>query len=425
MLTIVILGSVYLSATVAVAVMQPRLGSPVFFALAALAAAAYIGVLAFVSRTRQRPRRAAFMIALLFAVAFRVPLAIPPVNEGNDMFRYVWDGRVQRLGYNPYAVLPADPAMAATHTDGTRAMPSRRWRTPYPPAAQLFFRLVVSIRDSAHAMKLALMACELLTIFVVWRWLLATGRSEWLTLAYAWNPLVVLEVAHSGHIDALAALWIVVSAHAIARGRRTLATLAFVFACATKLLPIVLTPLLWRRISVRDGLIGAAVGVLLYLPFAIGANPNAAVDNVVAHIRFNGPVFQAIAALAWPQFAAGLALLMGLSAAAWARVTLEADHPAAWAWPMALALAGAPVIYPWYLLPLTPFLLARATAPLIAWTLSVMTAYVVWEMSFTGAPWMVPTSVLALEYGLVLAAVIAVMLRRSAPTGPVAPVALD
>jgi hypothetical protein len=92
---------------------------------------------------------------------------------------------------------------------------------------------------------------------------------------------------------------------------------------------------------------------------------------------------------------------------------------------MALALAGAPVIYPWYLLPLTPFLLARATAPLIAWTLSVMTAYVVWEMSFTGAPWMVPTSVLALEYGVVLAAVIAVMLRRSAPTGPVAPVALD
>ena len=61
-------------------------------------------------------------------------------------------------------------------------------------------------------MKLALVACDLLTMIVLWRWLAATGRSEWLTLAYAWNPLVVLEVAHSGHIDALGALWITAAA---------------------------------------------------------------------------------------------------------------------------------------------------------------------------------------------------------------------
>ena len=199
---------------------------------------------------------------------FRAPLAVTPVDPDNDMIRYLWDGRVQRLGINPYLVLPADPELAWTHTYETRQMPSARQKTPYPPAAQLFFRLVVSLHDSPRAMKLALVACDLLTILVVWRWLLVTGRNPWLTLAYAWNPLVVLEVAYSGHIDALGALWIAAAAYWLARRRTALATIAFVLAVATKILPVVLVPLLWRRISRRDAVLGGALFVLLYSPSA-------------------------------------------------------------------------------------------------------------------------------------------------------------
>src|SRR6185295_1179902 len=108
-------------------------------------------------------------------------------------------------------------------------------RTPYPPGAQLFFRLVASVHDSTLAMKLALLACDLMTIVVVWRWLAVTGRSEWLALAYAWNPLVVLEIAHSGHIDALGALWIAVAAWMLSTGRGMRAMIAFVLAVASKL----------------------------------------------------------------------------------------------------------------------------------------------------------------------------------------------
>ena len=103
---------------------------------------------------RLRPQPAAgsrlprlLVMALLFAVAFRVPLAVPPVGDDNDMVRYMYDGRLQRLGYNPFAVIPSDPAVAGTHTDETRLMPSRNAQTPYPAAAQLFFRLVVTIRE--------------------------------------------------------------------------------------------------------------------------------------------------------------------------------------------------------------------------------------------------------------------------------------
>jgi alpha-1,6-mannosyltransferase len=407
-------GAAFLASMLALVISKAPLGSPLFFACAAVAGGAYVVMLARVWREDHAPRRL-LVVAFTLAVAFRLPLAFAPVGPDNDLVRYLWDGRVQTLGYNPYLVVPADPAMAQTHTDETRMMPSRRARTPYPPGAQLFFRLVVSLRDSSQTMKLALLACDVLTILVLWRWLAMTGRREWLALAYAWNPLVVLEVAHSGHIDTLGALWIVASAYWLARRRTALASIAFVLAVMTKLLPIVLLPLYWKRIRVRDAFAGAVLVVLLSLPFMFGrALPIGAVANVVANIRFNGPLFKMMAAIATPQLAALAAVGVGLLTAAWARWHLDAFDPAAWAWPMAIALACAPVVYPWYLLYLTPFLFSTATLPVTLWTFTAIPVYIVWHISSNGGQWIVPTAIMIVEYGLPTVAA-AVMLNM-APT---------
>lgn len=434
-------GVLYLISTVALVVSRTPLGSPLFFACLALAAGAYLALLTVALRAPDSPPRL-LLIAFLFAIAFRLPLAIAPVGADSDMVRYLWDGRVQRLGYNPYRVVPADPSVAYTHTEQTRQMPSLGARTPYPPGAQLFFRLVVTIRESTRAMKLALVACDILTIVLLWQWLVAIGRSPWLTLVYAWNPLVVLEVAHSGHIDALGALWIAASAYFLARRRTALASVALVLAIATKLLPIVLAPLYWRRIRWRDGMLAAALLIALYMPFVYGTSPGpptsvlgalgwspgppasalgalgwsvplGAVPNVVAHIRFNGPVFKSIAGFSSPLVAAAVAVLLGVSAAAWARRRLGRSDPAAWAWPMALSLACAPVIYPWYLLYLTPFLWSRTAIPLVVWTVSALPVYVVWQRSRNGGRWIVPPYIEVVEFGFVVAsAIVLVVLAR-------------
>src|SRR5437867_1130589 len=139
-------GALFLAATSVLAITQTRLGSSLFFGCATAMAVAYAGMLARIWNEHAVPRRL-IHAALLLSVAFRVPLLIPRVSSDNDMVRYLWDGRVQTLGYSPYQVVPSDPALAATHTDETRRMPSLRTRTPYPPGAQLFFRLVVSIHD--------------------------------------------------------------------------------------------------------------------------------------------------------------------------------------------------------------------------------------------------------------------------------------
>jgi len=412
-LSLAITGAVFLASVILMAITQAALGSPVFLACAGVMGIAYLAMLARIWHEDHAPRRL-LIAAFILAVAFRAPLAFQRVGPDSDMVRYVWDGRVQTLGYDPYLVVPADPAMAGTHTNETRRMPSLRTPTPYPPGAQLFFRLVVSIQDSTRAMKAALVACDLLTIIVLWRWLAFTRRREWLALAYAWNPLVVLEVAHSGHIDAVGALWIAASAYWLARRRTALASIAFVLAVATKLLPIVLLPLYWRRVRRRDGLLGCALFALLYLAFTRGGTlPLGAVPNVVAYIRFNGPVFKFIADLINPQVAALIAVALGMLAAGWARWRLDAGDPAAWAWPMAIALACAPVIYPWYLLYLTPFLFSVVTLPLTAWSFSIISTYVVWHLSRHGGRWIVPRSIVLVEFAVPIAAIAALVWRRA------------
>ena len=411
-------GAAVFLAFVALAVSQAPLGSPGFFACTSVACIVYALLLVELLGGSIPPsNRRLLVAALLLAVGFRMPLAVARVGSDNDMVRYMYDGRLQRLGYNPFSVTPSDPAVAGTHTDTTRGMPSRNARTPYPAAAQLFFRLVVSIRETPRAMKLALLACDLLTIAVLLAWLRATGRSPWLALAYAWNPMVILEVAHSGHIDALGALWLAISAWMLSTGRGMRAMVAFVIAVATKLLPIVLLPLFWKRVRVRDALVGALVMAALYFPFrSAGTLPLGAVPNVVAYIRFNGPLFKLLASIVTPQGAAAVAVLSGLALAAWFRARRPADDPAAWAWPMAVSLAAAPVVYPWYLLYLTPFLFTRPTLPLIAWTYTALPVYIVWQLSRAGGRWKVPPVVMAFEYGVVLLVVLVAWAARTSRT---------
>ena len=108
---------------------------------------------------------------------------------------------------------------------------------------------------------------------------------------------MILEVAHSGHIDALGALWIAIAAWMLSTGRGMRAAIAFVLAVASKLLPIVLrAALLEAHPACATRRSRALVLAALYFPFrSAGILPLGAVPNVVARIRFNGPLFKGAA----------------------------------------------------------------------------------------------------------------------------------
>src|SRR5262249_39689891 len=113
-----------------------------------------------------------------------------------------------------------------------------------------------------------------------------------------------------------------------------------------------------------------------------------------------------------PQAAVGLAVLSGLLIAAWIRRRWSGPSLDAWAWPTAVSLAGAPVVYPWYLLWLVPFLGWARTLPLLVWTVSILPVFFVWYSHALGGPWEVPNRILLLEYGPVAMAALFLLFRR-------------
>ncbi|MFZ0304530.1 MAG: hypothetical protein WAL75_17695, partial [Terracidiphilus sp.] len=194
---------------------------------------------------------------------------------------------------------------------------------------------------------------------------------------------------------------------------RAFAAVAFGLAVAVKFLPIVLLPLYWKRIRVRDAALAVVAVALLYVPFFNhGRIPIGSLATYVQRFRFNDPMFAMLERVAAPQLIVGLAVLAGLLTAIWMRSRAPACSPDAFAWPMAASLLCAPVVYPWYLLWLLPFLRSASTVPLIIWTVSIIPTYYVWHLRTLGRPWVVPGWIVLLEYGSLVAAAAIIMLRR-------------
>jgi hypothetical protein len=91
------------------------------------------------------------VIGLILAAVWHIAFLRVPTGANEDIYRYVWDGRLQRLGYNPYLVVPSDPGAKWLHTPETRNMSSPDLPSPYPAGSQLFFRAVTAIHESTFA----------------------------------------------------------------------------------------------------------------------------------------------------------------------------------------------------------------------------------------------------------------------------------
>jgi hypothetical protein len=365
--------------------------------------------------------RRVVVIGLVLAAVWHIEFLRVPAGADDDIHRYVWDGRLQRLGYNPYIVVPSDPAAKGLHTPETRNLNNPDLPSPYPAGAQLVFRAVTTIQESTFAFKVAFVVCELAIVFVLLDVLRCTGQGAHLVLAYAWNPLLAIEVAGSGHIDIVGALLLVVSTAALVRRWRATAAVGLGLAIAVKFLPVVLLPLYWKRVRIRDAALAAAVVGLLYVPFLNhGRIPIGSLGTYVQNFRFNGPVFAALDRVAPPQLLLGLAVLVGLVTATWQRIRSAAPELSpdlfAWdlfAWPMAASLLCAPAVFPWYLLWLLPFLMSASTLLIIIWTVSIFPTYVQWHFRALGRPWgALPSWVMLLEYGCVAIAGAMIALRR-------------
>ncbi|HXY15135.1 MAG TPA: glycosyltransferase family 87 protein [Terriglobales bacterium] len=395
------------------------LGAPSFLIPLAVAGIAYLLAIREFFSTPKFPRWV-IVVGLALAVVWHVLFLLKLPGLDDDIHRYVWDGRVQRFGYNPYVTVPNDPALGWLHTGETRTLNHPNLPSLYPPGAELFFRAVTAIHDSTFALKVAFVVCDLAIVLILLDVSRRNHQGEHWVLAYAWNPLLATEVAGSGHVDILGALLLLVSFAALQRRWRATAAIAFGLAVSVKFLPIVLLPLYWKRVRVRDAILAAIVVGFLYVPFLNhGRIPIGSLGTYVHSFWFNDPVFAALERVAAPEVVVGLAVLFGFLIATWMRRRSEECSADAFAWPMAASLLCAPVVYPWYLLWLLPFLSSAPTLPIIVWTVSIIPTYVAWHLRALGRPFIVPVWIVLLEYGSVATVVVVIAWRRmTQPTAP-------
>jgi alpha-1,6-mannosyltransferase len=206
---------------------------------------------------------------LVVAVLIRAIALFAPQALSTDIYRYVWDGRVQAAHINPYRFIPADPALSALRDESVYPNINRAdyAHTIYPPTAQLAFLAIERVSDSVVGMKLGLIAFEALAVACLIALLRRRGLPTTRVLLYAWHPLPIWEFAGTGHVDAIAIAFLSLAFLAASRRAPMWTGVALAAATLVKYYPILAAPALYRRWDWRMPAAFAVTLLLLYAPY--------------------------------------------------------------------------------------------------------------------------------------------------------------
>ena len=248
------------------------------------------------------------------AIVARIGLALAEPVLSDDIYRYVWEGRVTAAGLNPFEFAPASGALEHLRDDVVWPRINHpEISAIYPPFAQFLFAMISAFGGGLIALRLAFIAIELGAVGLAWRLAGPRRFRVWALAAYLLNPLVMVECAWSGHLDVVAWSAAIVALLYIAQRPRGWAERAGAFlgiSIATKLLAVVVVPFLMLRrrdcnttlaesVRGRAVVLGVAAAVVIacYIPFsAAGSKLFGGFGTYAASWRSNDGVFRAVSA---------------------------------------------------------------------------------------------------------------------------------
>jgi len=346
---------------------------------------------------RASSSRSTLIIAVIFAALFRLSILLAPPMLSDDIYRYIWDGRVQAAGINPYRYVPADEALAGLRDEAVYPKINRRdnAHTIYPPVAQAFYFLVTRVSESVTWMKAAMVMCEAVAFFALTLLLASFGWPRARVLIFAWHPLVVWEIAGSGHVDAVMIALIALALLARRKQNQAITGIALGCAARIKFLPVVLFPALYRRWSWKMPLAFAVTICLAYAPYlSVGAK--AAMGFLPAYAEQEGlesgerffllalarRVISGVPNSAYVILALGIVVFI----AAWSLWKAQSSDAGYLRWSCALATAFTVFFaphYAWYFAWLIPFM---CFVPAVSLFYLIATSFVLYGTWLGDAP---------------------------------------
>ena len=344
---------------------------PEFVALMLLAGILYLAGVYIVQRYKGGP--STLLIILGAAVAFR--LFFLPLNPtlSQDVYRYQWEGRVERAHINPYTVYPAMPGLSWAENPEHPIETGKATPTLYPPISELAFSSVQTVAGY----KRLFTGFDLATVALLLALLAAADRPLQHVLIYAWNPAVLVAFSLSGHNDSLAILTLVAAILFLIIGRRGVLSIGFLaISFLSKLFPAFLLPVFLRR--TRWSYAGVFVGLVLlgYLPFlGVRGHLFRGLSDFTAKWQGNDSLYRLFIAAGnsarQAQLVAGVLLLLLIVYVLKARMDIFRAG--------LIILSGllflSPNAFPWYFTWLVPFLCFDTNPALLLLTVTCVLAY--------------------------------------------------
>lgn len=353
------------------------------WALMLIFAAGGASILLALRAGEEADRHSLLAVILVGAVTMRLALLFSEPYLSTDIYRYIWDGRVQAAGINPYRYVPSAPELANLRDAAIYPHINRADYavTIYPPAAQAVFLAITRAGESVLAMKLGLLAFEAALVAVLLALLSRLGRPQAHIAAYAWHPLPIWEIAGSGHIDVAMCALLMAGLLLFVDGRKLLAGVAVTLGALVKPTALLALPVFWRPWSMRLPIVVVLVVLLAYLPYlSVGSG---VFGFLWGYIDEEGLASGRGFSVLWlieritghlPSASIYVALAAGIMLCLAIAVAFRSDRSprasiACLSWLLVVFLILVSPHYPWYFLVLVPLLAIHPLAA--AWVLTL------------------------------------------------------
>ncbi|MDF7811241.1 hypothetical protein [Hymenobacter sp. YC55] len=425
-----------------------------FWQLLTLLAVAF-GLYVYLLQTRL-PLRVGLVAALLLRLLW---LPVLP-NLSDDYHRFRWDGLLVAQGVNPFQYRPDELVSSAVKAEANpsdstitqqssfrRTLPatvnqqlailypklnSPHYYSVYPPVCQAAFGLASGLfptneRGAVVMLRLVVLLAEASTAALLLALLRAFGQAAQRALWYLLNPLVVAELTGNLHFEALMICFGLLALWLLVRGKQHWSAAALGLAVGTKLLPVLMLPLLLKRLGwwkfVRYSVLVGFMVSALFLPFIsldLLHNINRSLTLYFSKFEFNASVYYVLRFIGYRLTGYNEIAIIGpglaRATAVLALLLAWREKPAVWAtlprtllFTLTIYYLFAIVVHPWYLAPLVALSVFTAYRFALVWSGMVVLSYAAYQTNaYLENPWL-----LALEYLTVLTVLIW-ELRRNA-----------
>jgi len=240
------------------------------------------------------------LLIIALGIIFRITLLPTSYTTSDDVHRYLWEGKVIVNGYNPYTTPPEDSSLIHLHDDNYEKVTFKHMTAIYPPLSQVVFAVNYLIAEnSALFLKVIYLLFEVITLIFLLKLLILKGKDPKLILLYAWLPLPIMEYFINAHIDVVGITFLLFFLYYFEKNKINLSSLMLALAFLSKLLALLLLPLIIKKLGIKKALIFYSVFIItciiFYLPFIFG-NPDVlgGLFRYLEHWEFNGSVYNLI-----------------------------------------------------------------------------------------------------------------------------------